>query len=290
MGRGWTPSCAQTERGAEILDNFTEDSFAATDKAVAALAASGDVRALPILDALKTERLFFTPDPKRVYIKGPNGSLIDAASGEALAGEPAGLKPVRLNNRVRGALANALGAVMLSSPDAARRAEAAQSIFKSRDTSAVSALMTAMAKENDAAVKSLMELASSALIALDTNATEADRTAAIKTVTAHGDSEALAVLDQVAASSTGAVKAAAEAGGAWINTKLTLWSYAQNAWYGLSLGSVLLLAAIGLAITFGVMGVINMAHGEMVMLGAYVTFITQEVIRTRYLALFDYSF
>ncbi len=54
----------------------------------------------------------------------------------------------------------------------------------------------------------------------------------------------------------------------------------QNAWYGLSLGSVLLLAAIGLAITFGVMGVINMAHGEMVMLGAYVTFVVQELIRT----------
>ena len=56
---------------------------------------------------------------------------------------------------------------------------------------------------------------------------------------------------------------------------------AQNLWYGISLGSVLLLAAIGLAITFGVMGVINMAHGEMVMLGAYTTFVVQEVIRTR---------
>ena len=61
-----------------------------------------------------------------------------------------------------------------------------------------------------------------------------------------------------------------------------MWSMVQNAWYGLSLGSVLLLAAIGLAITFGVMGVINMAHGEMVMLGAYTTFVVQEVIRTRY--------
>ncbi len=56
----------------------------------------------------------------------------------------------------------------------------------------------------------------------------------------------------------------------------------QNVCYGISLGSVLLLAAIGLAITFGVMGVINMAHGEMVMLGAYTTFVVQEVIRTRY--------
>src|SRR5256886_11601551 len=53
--------------------------------------------------------------------------------------------------------------------------------------------------------------------------------------------------------------------------------------------SDLLLAAIGLAITFGVMGVINMAHGEMVMLGAYTTFVVQELIRTRYPGLFDYS-
>jgi urea transport system permease protein len=64
---------------------------------------------------------------------------------------------------------------------------------------------------------------------------------------------------------------------------------AQNLWYGLSLGSVLLLAAIGLAITFGVMGVINMAHGEMVMLGAYTTFVVQELIRTKAPGLFDYS-
>ena len=68
-----------------------------------------------------------------------------------------------------------------------------------------------------------------------------------------------------------------------------MWARVQNAWYGLSLGSVLLLAAIGLAITFGVMGVINMAHGEMVMLGAYTTFVVQEIIRARYPGLFDYS-
>src|SRR4030095_5459039 len=74
-----------------------------------------------------------------------------------------------------------------------------------------------------------------------------------------------------------------------IERSLALWSAAQSVYYGVSLGSVLLLAAIGLAITFGVMGVINMAHGEMVMLGAYTTFVVQEVIRTRYPGLFDYS-
>src|SRR5262249_42976624 len=68
-----------------------------------------------------------------------------------------------------------------------------------------------------------------------------------------------------------------------------MWNVVQNFWYGISLGSVLLLAAIGLAITFGVMGVINMAHGEMVMLGAYTTFVVQELIREQAIWLFDYS-
>jgi urea transport system permease protein len=68
-----------------------------------------------------------------------------------------------------------------------------------------------------------------------------------------------------------------------------MWDLGQNLWFGLSLGSVLLLAAVGLAITFGVMGVINMAHGELIMLGAYTTFITQQLIRDHAPMLFDSS-
>jgi urea transport system permease protein len=74
-----------------------------------------------------------------------------------------------------------------------------------------------------------------------------------------------------------------------IRSRLELWNAAQNVWYGISLGSVLLLAAIGLAITFGTMGVINMAHGEMVMIGAYTTFVVQELIRTYAPGLFGAS-
>ena len=85
------------------------------------------------------------------------------------------------------------------------------------------------------------------------------------------------------------MRQAASSAGGKIRDNLAFWSALQNAWYGLSLGSVLLLAAIGLAITFGVMGVINMAHGEMVMLGAYTTFVVQEYIRAYNPALFDYS-
>src|SRR6202008_2010373 len=99
----------------------------------------------------------------------------------------------------------------------------------------------------------------------------------------------VSLLTSFEATSEGALKEAASAAIASINSSLAVWSAGQNVWYGISLGSVLLLAAIGLAITFGVMGVINMAHGEMVMLGAYTTYVVQEVIRNSAPGLFDWS-
>lgn len=274
---------------AAILDGFTADTFTDTSNAITALAASGDPRAPAILEAVKSSRLFFINDPKSVFIKDVDGHLFDAATGKPATADADALNEVRLNNRVRTTLAVALGTVLLASPDPAQRIAAAQSIFKSRDEAALPAINTALTKEKDPKVKSAMELADAALVAMKTSMPEELRIAAIKIVASQSDSEALAILRQVSDAGSGNIKAAAEAARANINFKLSLWNYAQNAWYGLSLGSVLLLAAIGLAITFGVMGVINMAHGEMVMLGAYATFVTQEVIRTYAPALFDYS-
>jgi urea transport system permease protein len=113
--------------------------------------------------------------------------------------------------------------------------------------------------------------------------------AAIAVIRDRGDQDALGLLDGLAAGQPPEVQAAVAAARAKIQHSLALWNAVQNMWYGLSLGSVLLLAAIGLAITFGVMGVINMAHGEMVMLGAYTTFVVQDLIRIHNPALFDYS-
>ena len=286
---GFTAPCVAQTLPSGAVDDFAKDSFSATTDAIKAIAASGDPRAEPILDALKTDRLFFTTDPKAVFIRRPDDSLVDAGSGKPVATEPADLQPVRLNNRVRGALSIAFGTLMLSASDPARRTAAARGLFKSRDEAALPALAKALARETNGDAKAAMMLAHAALVALKPDAPVADRVAAIDTVARQGDQEALAILDQVAASSDNAVKAAATTGKASINARLALWSYAQNAWYGLSLGSVLLLAAIGLAITFGVMGVINMAHGEMVMLGAYATFVTQNFVRAHCAGLFDYS-
>jgi len=282
------PAAAQTFD--EAVARFAADSFADTEAAVAGVAASGHAMAAPVIRALQDGRLLFDAAARKVFIRERSGRLLDAASGNAVAGEPlAGLKPVRLNNRLRRAVEAALGGLTLMAPDPQRRLEAAQAVLKSREASALPALEAAIAKETDARVKQALEQAHAAVVLYLPDATEQAKVAAVSTIRARGDQEALGLLGGLPADAPAAVRKAAVAAVATIESRLALWDAVQNAWYGLSLGSVLLLAAIGLAITFGVMGVINMAHGEMVMLGAYTTFVVQELIRSHDPALFDYS-
>ncbi len=283
------PAHADPATLATIVQDLGKDSFSATNKAVTALGTSGDPRAATILGALKDEHLVFAPDTKAVYIKDAAGQVSDAVTGKPATPAPANLKSVRLNNRVRGTLVAAMGTAMLASPEASQRAEAARTIFHARDAAALPALTAAEAKETNTTARTAMAQARAALVALKTDVPEPERIAAVNTVAGAGGYEALAVLDQVLASSSGALKTAAEQARSSVETHLTILSHLRDVIYGLSLGSVLLLAAIGLAITFGVMGVINMAHGEMVMIGAYATYVTQQVIQTYAPGLSDYS-
>jgi urea transport system permease protein len=273
-----------------IVEGFAKDSFSATNKTVLDLGASGEARAAAILSALKDERLFFTKEPEAVFVRAPDGTLTDAITGKPVPAPPAdALQAVRLNNRVRGTLSAALGTVMLAAPDPLQRTRAAQTIFTTRDAAALPALNRALTVEHDPTAKSAMTQAKAALIALKADAPETDRIAAIKIVASTGGYDGLAILDQTIASSSGAVQKAAADAKASVQFGLSIWDHVNDIVYGLSLGSVLLLAAIGLAITFGVMGVINMAHGEMVMLGAYATFIVQQLIHDHAPGLFEYS-
>jgi urea transport system permease protein len=194
-----------------------------------------------------------------------------------------------MNNSVRGAMQTAQGALSLMSPDPAKRLSAAESVFKSRDPASLPLVQMALEAEKDARIRGVFEQARASIIASDNSQDEIKRLDALDVIKDRGDQDAASLLSTIAASSNGRVKASAEDGARAIQSRLALWAHVQNIWYGLSLGSVLLLAAIGLAITFGVMGIINMAHGEMVMLGAYTTFVVQEWIRAHNPALFNYS-
>jgi urea transport system permease protein len=273
----------------DAVSQFANDSFSDTEEAVNALVASGNPLALPIISALQEERLVADPQSKKVFIKQPDGKVLDAATGAAVTDDVSALDNVRLNNRLRRSVEAAISSLTLNAADPAKRIAAAQSVFKTRDAADLEKVEAALQKETNAAAKRAFASARAAILLFSPDASEADKIEAIATIRARGDQEALALLSELPADSPPAVTRTAASAISAIRSNLAIWQAAQNAWYGVSLGSVLLLAAIGLAITFGVMGVINMAHGEMVMLGAYTTFVVQELIRTRYPALFDYS-
>ena len=274
----------------DALAHFTADDFSETITGINEVAASGNPRAETIIRALQDGKLMYSAERKAVYIKDDSGTLTDAAAGTPVAGAaPADLDNVRLNNRLRGAIDAALGGLTLLARDPGARYEAAQSVFKSRRASALPTLETAIAKEQDPRIKRAMMDARAAIILSSDKASDEDKLAAVDVMRQRADQDALGLLSSLPADTSAPVMKSASGAIAAIKNRLALWDAVQNAWYGISLGSVLLLAAIGLAITFGVMGVINMAHGEMVMIGAYVTFVVQEVIRTRNPALFDYS-
>jgi len=274
----------------EALAHFTSDDFSETAAGIGEVAASGSPRAEKIIRALQDGQLMFSAERKAVYLKDDSGNLVDAASGQPLAGPaPDDVDTVRLNNRLRGVIDGALGGLTLLSPDAGARFDAAQAVFKSRQVSALPTLEAALAKERDPRVKRALAEAHAAITLLGDDAPDQAKIAAVEVVRDRGDQDALALLASLPVATSAPVLKAAAAAISAIQNRLALWNAVQNAWYGMSLGSVLLLAAIGLAITFGVMGVINMAHGEMVMLGAYSTFAVQEVIRAYNPQLFDYS-
>jgi urea transport system permease protein len=274
----------------DAVAHFTADDFDETITGISQVTATGDARAAVILQALQNGQLMFSAEKKSVYIQDDASKLTDAATGQPVPGDPPDdLDTVRLNNRVRGALDAALGALTLLSPDSAKRFDAAQAVFKSREATALPALEAAIAKEQDASIKRAMMQARAAIVLNSADAKDADKLAAVDAMAQRADQDALGLLSSLPSGTSPPVVKAAAAAVIAIQKRLVLWDMVQNAWFGLSLGSVLLLACIGLAITFGVMGVINMAHGEMVMIGAYVTYVVQETIRNNHPALFDYS-
>ncbi len=270
------------------LDRFLPDSFSETEAGIAAVQASGEARGVAVLDALLDRRLLVHAASRGVFVRERGGATLDARSG-APADPPDGVAVVRLNNRLRGIAQSALGAMTLLSPDPQRRLAAAEAVFRSRDASALPALDQALARETVPRIRNALREARAAVVLADPAAPAAEKLAAVELIASIGDQDGYALLRQTLARDPGELRGALEAGIARIERAQQIRRIGQTFWFGLSLGSVLLLAAIGLAITFGVMGVINMAHGEMVMIGAYVTFVVQETIRAHAPHLFDWS-
>lgn len=193
------------------------------------------------------------------------------------------VKKIRVNNRLRSYLKGVIARIRLSSDRPDVREAAVKNLLSDLDESTATAIGVARSTETVSSVQAVMDLAL-AVYQLESSTDQAERLAAIETMAGSLEDDARNALRQVAEMESDhrdynpvVSKAAAKALDK-IQEKVEWYGFIDQLFFGLSLGSVLLLAAIGLAITFGVMGVINMAHGEMIMLGAYTTYVIQMLL------------
>ena len=250
-------------------------------RGVRELAVSGNARAPSVIAALKAGKLFAWRWPVAnapLFIRTDAG-FVDARTGAAVATAPmpVNLRAVIMSDSVRGAIETAAGVLDLHAASAAVREKAAEALFQAADPGSLKLIETALAAEKNGSVARVLREARAAALLKSANAPIPARLAAIDLLAARGDLPARNVLASLQGEPP-VVAAAAKAAITGINRQLQMWDLVEDLYYGISLGAVLLLAATGLAITFGVMGVINMAHGEMVMIGAYTTFVVQQAI------------
>jgi len=244
------------------------------------LAVSGNPRAAAVIEALRDGRVFAWKWPRSdapLFIRTDKG-FIDARTGDpATAPAPVNLRRVIVNDSVRAAIDSAEAALTLFSKSSATRLTAAESLYQSANVGELPLIEKALAKEQDPAViRVLREAHAATLLKSGTGSTD-ERIEAVHELAARADLSARNLLASLQGQPPPVATAIAEAIQG-IDRRLQLWGLLENVYYGISLGAVLLLAATGLAITFGVMGVINMAHGEMVMIGAYTTFVVQQLV------------
>ena len=273
---------AKADDFAALVGGIASESFADKERAVIALGGLGDPRAVAILQALNDGRLLKGADG-RVVISVTDGgttSVRDAVTGGDIARVDSGsFERIIVNNRLRGAIEGALGALTLFSVDRTSRLAAAQDALRHPSAAEAALLEKAIAAEKDPEIRAAMQqsLAAARLV----SGSREERFAAMRVLGTTTDPQIRSLLEEFrhAPDTDPELQKAADGALSSIGDRLRLVGLAANLFQGISLGSVLLLAAIGLAITFGVMGVINMAHGEMIMLGAYTAYVCQQLFR-----------
>lgn len=244
-----------------------------------------DPARLPLLDALQQGRVG-SDSSKTAYLEH-NGAWQTLEGSARSAGAP---KKLRLNNRLRGLLATAQASHQLLASEPAVRLAAAQQLQKSAKPAQLQLLNARVTSEEDPAVRVALALALANLQLVDPD--PAIRLSAVRLLGETGEPLARTRLEALLSEgveSDAGVRTAAETSLAQVKRRLLGGELLGQAFSGLSLGSILLLAALGLAITFGLLGVINMAHGEMLMLGAYTTYMVQiafQKLAPDYLAIY----
>jgi urea transport system permease protein len=270
------PLLAHAALDPALLQPLAGDDPDARVAAVARIAATGTSDARHVLQALLDDALVATPAGQVLIVR--DDQAIDAATGKA-SPVPEGTDGIVVNNRLRGAVQAALSGLALLAPARDERLAAVHALqAQDADPAQAALLRQALARETDADIKTqLAQLVARADLG---SSDPARRLAAVTALADSGDAALRPQLQAMLAQEPdAALRAAAGATLRAIDGRAARNEIVGNLFYGVSLGSVLLLAALGLAITFGLMGIINMAHGELLMIGAYTTYMCQSLFR-----------
>ncbi|MCQ8129157.1 urea ABC transporter permease subunit UrtB [Methylomonas rivi] len=264
------------------LEQLRIGSMAEREQAIEQLGEDG--RNLKLLQALQDGQLMDWKADSRLVIASESAkgyNLRDPFDGKAVLAdvERDAVGKLNLTNKLRSVLRKAVGGLQLNADSADMRLEAVKAIAKDADDKALQMLRKRLEKERDAAVLAAIQ---EALWLQDINSDDKPaRLAAIEALKNINNQSAYNRLRELAEPDAVAdpeVAAQAKAAVKKIESRLQNYAAIETVFFGLSLGAVLVLASIGLAITFGVMGVINMAHGELMMLGAYTTYVMQQLL------------
>lgn len=278
---GPLPAHAANEDGAlrTTLNQLREADFDGKAELVETLVISNHPRVATILNALYDSRLYYQEDGDHTVIGLNDAAEIaieDAVTGTALGQvSKRSLDRITANNRLRSLIENRLASLGLASADPQQRRAAVEAFLRNPDPTSAAPLRARLEVETDSGLKQLLAVA---LAMVDLASSDAAiRGKAAATLGGELSPELRARLAKVAAEdSDDKVRDVARKALSRTQFRVQLLGFAETLFFGLSLGSVLILAAIGLAVTFGVMGVINMAHGELMMLGAYTTWLVQQ--------------
>ncbi|WP_104203607.1 urea ABC transporter permease subunit UrtB [Billgrantia saliphila] len=275
----WLPALAsaQDDDGRAVLEGLDSRSFADKAEAIEAIIQSEDERATDWLQALLDGNLQRLKEDGRLVIVvdnvGREWPVRDALTGDELGEVPRrDLDRITINNALRSQLRSALSMVELYVGDERSRLAAAEGVIGRVDDELAAALEARLEEEESDQVRHRLNQA------LAVHRLERGEAGAVETLYGSLNSNVRVALTRAAQSDDAQVADAARRALADIEQKLKLNRIAETLYFGLSMGSVLVLAAIGLAITFGVMGVINMAHGELIMLGAYTAWAMQQLL------------
>ncbi|KJS31074.1 MAG: hypothetical protein VR64_13000 [Desulfatitalea sp. BRH_c12] len=281
------PGFAATS-GSNVFDDgiacLLDDSFAQKAAAVEKLADSGDERAEEILQALLAGDLFYIKATQQLVVSRAEGNgyaLRSALTGDALGVQKKrALKKVGINNTIRGQLESALARLRLSHPNPDIRLAAINQMLGTITPNSAALLRGLRDSEPDRDVRVALQTALSLIVLRSGPTTDkAQKQAALEHLAGNLNPAVRNELTLLAGNEADTqIRLAAKAILDGIDARLAFFNFLETLFFGLSLGSVLVLAAIGLAITFGVIGVINMAHGELIMLGAYTAYVLQQLL------------